>query len=39
MANHPRRKKDTKTFWVRIISMGLAILMILSVALAAIWQW
>jgi len=34
-----RQKKDVKKLAVRVISMSLAILMVLSVVLATIWQW
>ena len=34
-----KQKKDVKKLAVRVISMGLAILMVLSVVLATIWQW
>lgn len=34
-----RQKKDVKKLAVRVISMALAILMVLSVVLATIWQW
>lgn len=34
-----KRKKDTKTTVIRAVSLGLAVLMVLSVVMAAIWQW
>lgn len=34
-----RQKKDVKKLAVRVVSMALAILMVLSVVLATIWQW
>lgn len=37
MAN--KNKKDIKTTVVRIVSLGLAIVMVLSVVLATVWRW
>lgn len=37
MAN--RSKTNTKTVLVRAVSLALAGLMIISVVLAAVWQW
>lgn len=34
-----KRKKDAKTTVIRVVSLGLAVLMVLSVVMAAIWQW
>ncbi len=34
-----RHKGNAKQLAVRIISLGLAVLMVLSVVLATIWQW
>ena len=39
MAGHTKQKKDNKAMLVRIISLVLAVLMILSVILASVWQW
>lgn len=39
MSTHAKRKKDRKALAVRIISLCLAVLMVLSVLLATIWQW
>ena len=40
MSTQSKRKKDNaKVIAVRVISLGLAILMILSVILATVWQW
>ena len=37
MAN--KNKKDINTTVVRIVSLGLAIVMVLSVVLATVWRW
>ena len=34
-----RHKKDAKTTLIRAVSMGLAVLMLLSVVFEAVWQW
>jgi len=39
MSNHTRNRKDSKTMIVRIVSMVLAVLMVLSVILASVWRW
>jgi len=39
MSSQAKRKKDMKTLMIRIVSLGLAALMVLSVVLATIWQW
>ena len=40
MSNHTKHKKDTKKqLFVRIVSLSLAIIMVLSVVFAAVWQW
>lgn len=39
MSNQSKRKKDLKTTMIRIVSLGLAALMVLSVVLATLWQW
>ena len=33
------KKENAKVMIVRIVSLGLAVLMILSVILATVWQW
>jgi len=39
MSTRSRNKKDAKQMLVRIISMALAVIMVLSVVMAAVWQW
>ena len=39
MTNRSKNKKDRKALAVRVISMALAVLMVLSVVMAAVWQW
>lgn len=39
MSTRSRHKKDTKQLLVRIVSFALAVLMILSVVMAYVWQW
>lgn len=39
MATKNHRKTDKRTIMVRIVSLSLAALMILSVVLATVWQW
>ena len=39
MSNRSKRKKDTKQLLVRIVSFSLAVLMVLSVVMAYVWQW
>ena len=39
MSTNAKKKKDRKQLAVRIISLALAVLMVLSVLLATIWQW
>lgn len=39
MSGKAKHKKDLKTMAVRIISLMLAILMVLSVVMATLWQW
>ena len=39
MANRSNRKKDTKQMLIRIVSLSLAVIMVLSVVMAAVWQW
>ena len=39
MSTRSRHKKDVKQLLVRIVSFSLAVLMVLSVVLAYVWQW
>lgn len=39
MSSRSRRKQDTRQLLVRIISLALAVLMVLSVVMAYVWQW
>ena len=39
MSTRSRNRKDLKQMFVRIISLALAVVMVLSVVLAAVWQW
>ena len=39
MSNRSKRRKDLKQLLVRIVSLSLAILMVLSVVMAYVWQW
>ena len=39
MSSHSKRKKDTKQQLVRIVSLSLAVLMVLSVVMAYVAQW
>ena len=39
MSNRAKHKKDSKMLIVRIVSMALAVLMVLSVILASVWRW
>lgn len=39
MSTNTRHRKDRKATAVRIVSLALAVLMLLSVILAAVWQW
>ncbi len=39
MSTRSRRRKDLKQLMVRIISLSLAVLMVLSVVMAYVWQW
>lgn len=34
-----KRKKENKQLMVRIVSLALAVIMVLSVVMAAVWQW
>lgn len=39
MSTRSKRKKDHKQMLVRIVSLALAALMVLSVVMATVWQW
>ncbi len=39
MPTNPKRKKDFKATTVRIVSLSLAVLMLLSVVMTAVWRW
>ncbi len=39
MSAQARRKRDTKAMMLRIVSLTLAGLMIVSVVLATVWRW
>lgn len=39
MSVQTRRRKNSKTFFVRAVCMTLAVLMLMSVVLAAVWRW
>lgn len=39
MSSRSRRKQDIKKLLVRIISLALAVLMVLSVVMAYVWRW
>ncbi len=39
MSTHSRHKKENKQLFVRIVSLALAAIMVLSVVMAAVWQW
>lgn len=39
MSVQAKRRKDRKAMMVRIVSLTLAALMLLSVVLATVWQW
>ena len=39
MSSQNKRRRDRKNTWVRIISLALAVLMLLSVVMAAVWRW
>ena len=39
MAGQAKRRKDVRTSMVRIVSLSLAGLMLLSVIFASVWQW
>lgn len=39
MSSRSKHRKDTKQLLVRIVSLSLAVLMVLSVVMAYVWQW
>lgn len=39
MSSRTKRRKDTKQLFVRVVSLALAALMMLSVVMAYVWQW
>lgn len=39
MAAQAKRKKEARTSLVRIVSLSLAGLMLLSIVFASVWQW
>lgn len=39
MASASKRKKDRKVVAVRVVSLTLAALMLLSVVMASVWRW
>lgn len=39
MSSRTKRRKDTRQLLVRIVSLALAVLMVLSVVMAYVWQW
>jgi len=39
MSSRSKRKKDIKQLFVRIVSLALAVLMVLSVVMAYVWRW
>lgn len=39
MSSRSKHRKDLKQLIVRIISLSLAVLMVLSVVMAYVWQW
>lgn len=39
MSSRSKRKKDIKQLFVRIVSLSLAVLMVLSVVMAYVWRW
>ena len=39
MAAQAKRKKEARTWLVRIVSLSLAGLMLLSIIFASVWQW
>jgi len=38
MSNRSKQKKDAKVMLVRIVSLSLAVLMVLSVVMASMWR-
>ncbi len=39
MSTQTKRRRDVKTWGVRILCLCLAALMVMSVVLAAVWRW
>ena len=39
MSSRSKRKSNTKQMFVRIVSLALAVLMVLSVVMAYVWRW
>lgn len=39
MSTRSKHKKDNKQLLVRVVSLALAALMVLSVVMATVWQW
>ena len=39
MSSRSKHRKDRKDLAIRVISLAVAVLMLLSVILAAFWQW
>ena len=39
MSTRSKHRKDLKQLLVRVVSLSLAILMVLSVVMAYVWQW
>lgn len=39
VSSRSKRRKDVKQMAIRVISLALAVLMVLSVVMATVWQW
>ena len=39
MSSAGKRKKDTRAIAVRVVSLTLAALMLLSIVMASVWRW
>ncbi len=39
MSTQSKRRREVKTWGVRILCLSLAALMVMSVVLAAVWRW
>jgi len=39
MSSHSKRKQDMKANAVRLVSLVLAVIMVLSVVMATFWRW